>query len=73
MTSWSFCTTASETLYITASELETDPGEIRGYRPLAPGEQAMLKRQHLVEFHTELQARSRYKVGKEREERDSFK
>jgi transposase len=37
--------------------------------PLAPGEQAMLKRQHLVEFHAELQIPSRYRVGKEREEK----
>jgi transposase len=41
--------------------------------PLAPGEQAMLERQHLVEFHAELQIPSRYRVGKEREEKGSFK
>jgi hypothetical protein len=40
--------------------------------PLAPVEQAMLKRQHPVEFHAELQLPSRYKVGKGREEKHSF-
>jgi hypothetical protein len=29
----------------------------------------MLERQHLVEFHAELQVSSRYRVGKEKEEK----